>query len=161
MNGERLDPRFVTLQRVHGWLMFVTVMGMWGIASAAVWLVPGVPILIELLAAGAGVVLAPLLIWGATGWPATAYRHWSYRVDEAGIEIAAGVVFRRVVNVPRARVQHTDVEQGPLERRFGLGTLVVYTAGTQFARVTLPGLRHETALRIRDALLPGDRPDAL
>lgn len=61
--------------------------------------------------------------------------------------------------MPRSRVQHTDVSQDPIERGFGLGTLVIYTAGTDHARVDLSGLEQATALRIRDYLLP-DHKDA-
>jgi len=82
------------------------------------------------------------------------YRHASYRLDEQCLEIRRGVFWRTIVTVPRSRVQHTDVSQGPLERRLGLGTLVVYTAGTDHARVSLGGLEHARALRIREQLLP-------
>lgn len=88
--------------------------------------------------------------------PPLVYRHTSFRVDEAGIEIRRGVYWRRVINVPRSRVQHTDVSQGPLERRHGLGTLVVYTAGTDHARVALSGLDHGVALDLRGHLLPSE-----
>jgi membrane protein YdbS with pleckstrin-like domain len=90
-----------------------------------------------------------------------AYRHASYRVDELGIEIRRGVFWRTVVNVPRSRVQHTDVSQGPLERRYGLGTLAIYTAGTDHARVGLAGLEHGRALAIRSHLLPAGGGDAV
>jgi hypothetical protein len=82
-------------------------------------------------------------------------------VDAGGIEIREGVVWRAVTNVPRSRVQHTDVSQGPLERRFGIGTLVIHTAGTDSAVVSLRGLTHESALAIRDHLLPREEPDAV
>jgi membrane protein YdbS with pleckstrin-like domain len=59
-------------------------------------------------------------------------------VDARGLEIRRGVFWRSVVNVPRSRVQHTDVSQGPLERSYGLGTLIVYTAGTDHAQVNSP-----------------------
>ncbi len=62
------------------------------------------------------------------------------------------MLWQIVTHVPRSRVQHTDVSQGPLERRYGLGTLVVYTAGTNHARVALPGLAHEVARALRDEL---------
>jgi membrane protein YdbS with pleckstrin-like domain len=58
-------------------------------------------------------------------------------------------------------VQHTDVSQGPLERTYGLGTLAIFTAGTDHAQVSLHGLDHGTALRIRDHLLPGESTDAV
>jgi uncharacterized protein len=94
-------------------------------------------------------------------WPAIEYRHIAYRVDDDGIEIRSGVVWRSVANVPRSRVQHTDVAQGPLDRRYGLGRLIIYTAGTQHARVELPGLEHQTALTIRDHLLPRHTVDVV
>ena len=90
-----------------------------------------------------------------------AYRFTSYVVDDAGLEIARGVYWRTVTNIPRSRIQHTDVSQGPLERRHGLGTLVVYTAGTQHSEVKLPGLEFATAQRIRAHLLPRDEGDAV
>jgi hypothetical protein len=71
------------------------------------------------------------------------------------------VYWRDIVNIPRSRVQHTDVSQGPLERRYGLGTLVVYTAGTDHAKVSLSGLDHLIALRIREHFLPGAVGDAV
>ena len=60
--------------------------------------------------------------------------------------------------MPRSRIQHTDVSQGPYQRRFGLATLVVYTAGTEHASIAIEGLRHETALAFRDALLARGEP---
>jgi membrane protein YdbS with pleckstrin-like domain len=108
-----------------------------------------------------GVIIAPILIWLAAVWPRLAYRHYAYRIDESGIEIRSGALVRKVTTVPRSRVQHTDVSQGPIERRYGLGTVVVYTAGTQFARVSLPGLEHGVAVWTRDTLLPRDGVDAV
>ena len=68
--------------------------------------------------------------------------------------------WRSEISVPKSRVQHTDVSQGPLQRRFGLATLVLHTAGTQHAAVSLSGLSHEAALQIRDYLIEGGPDDA-
>jgi membrane protein YdbS with pleckstrin-like domain len=81
------------------------------------------------------------------------YRHVAYRVDDNGLEIRRGVVWRRILTVPRSRIQHTDVSQGPLERERGLATLVVHTAGTDYERIELDGLARPEALRLRDLLL--------
>ena len=155
-----LDPRYVPLQRLHA----VFVCGVLGVASfagmMALWIQSGRLLaglgLVPLWLAGIGAV-----VWHLRRWPAIAYRHVFYRVDDLGIEIRRGVYFREVINVPRSRVQHTDVSQGPLERRFGLGTLVIHTAGTSNSEVTLTGLEHALAGRIRDHLLPRDRDDAV
>jgi len=57
------------------------------------------------------------------------------------------------VAVPAARVQHVDVSQGPFERMFQLGKLVIHTAGTENASIEVPNLEHATALRLRDELI--------
>jgi membrane protein YdbS with pleckstrin-like domain len=151
---HRLDPRVILFQRIGGSIFTAVLAGASFLALLAAWVVNG-PTAAGLLAGGlpwaAGVAA---LAWHAHRWPAIDYRHASYRLDEQCLEIRRGVFWRTVVTVPRSRVQHTDVSQGPLERRLGLGTLVVYTAGTDHARVSLGGLEHARALRIREQLLP-------
>ena len=100
-------------------------------------------------------------IFWATWWPKVRYRHIRYRTDENGFTIRRGVLWRGVTSIPKARVQHTDVVQGPIQRRFGLGTLVIHTAGTQDASVSLSGLPYDKALRIRDFLIAGDERDGV
>src|SRR5688572_13694477 len=138
-----LDPRYVSLGRLNGaigtsFLGVVSCAGMLGLWIASGRLMTG------LLLVPLWLGLVGLIAWHLQRWPAISYRHASYRVDELGIEIRGGVVWRAITNVPRSRVQHTDVSQGPLERKFGLGTLVIHTAGTTHSRVTLEGLDHET-----------------
>jgi membrane protein YdbS with pleckstrin-like domain len=113
------------------------------------------------LALAVTIAAAGFLIWLPLRWPEITYRHRFYRVDLQGIEIRRGVIWRRTISIPKSRVQHTDVSQGPLQRRYGLGTLVIYTAGTNYARVELPGLSHVRAMRIRDHLLPSGGDDAV
>lgn len=158
---RRLDPRWVSLRRTAGWI-FAGVAGLGPLVPVGAMVLfapfPGwVDALLLLNWAG----LALFLVWNAWRWPAIEHRHASYRVDRQGIRIRRGVFWQREIDVPRSRVQHTDVSQGPLERGHGLGTLVVYTAGTAHAKVELPGLDHGLALAIRDHLLPGVGEDAL
>ena len=89
-------------------------------------------------------------------WPGVRYRNTSYRVDALGLTIRRGVLVRSEVSVPRTRVQHTDVNRGPVERAFGLATLVVYTAGTEHSSVLLGGLTEADAVAVRDFLIEGD-----
>jgi membrane protein YdbS with pleckstrin-like domain len=105
-----------------------------------------------LLLAAAAIALGLLL-----GWRYAALRHarTRFRLDAHGLEIHRGVWWRSRIRVPRSRVQHTDVHQGPLDRRWGLADLTVFTAGTEAAAIRLPGLPAERALALRDALLQG------
>ena len=151
-----LDPRFISLQRFLGWYWTAGV-SLAVVVSSVVVLGPRRWYWSLLLWA----VVTPLLAIYSYRWPEVEFRHIAYRVDDDGIEIRSGVFWRAVSNVPRSRVQHTDVAQGPLERKYGLGKLIIYTAGTQHSRVVLPGLEHQTALSIRDHLLPRQAVDVV
>lgn len=148
-----LDPRHVTVERISGWIAFGVISGPTFIGLLVANIFAPLSLDVRLGMAAAWLFVAGWLIWGAHVWPPIAHRYASYRVDNEGIEIKRGVVWRRIISIPRSRIQHTDVSQGPLERSYGLGTLVIYTAGTEHARVHLPGLDHRVALRIRDHLL--------
>lgn len=161
--GDRqLDPRFVPQQRLVGRLR-----------ALALSAITFVALLIPLIAADelapwarfalvAGWLIAMAgLAWFTEAWPARVHAHTRYRLDDDGLQIARGVYWRTVTHVPRSRVQHTDVSQGPLERGYGLGTLVIYTAGTDHAMVRLPGLAHETAVQLRDDLRWDHADDAV
>jgi len=157
---RRLDPRSVRLERATGWITWAAIsLGL--LVAQGILLATPAPGWVKLGVAGllGAVVLA--LAWTAHRWPEIHHRHVSYRVDELGIEIRQGVLWRGVTSVPRSRVQHTDVSQGPLERRYGLGKLSIFTAGTVHAQVDLGGLDHATALRIRDHLLPREGGDGV
>jgi membrane protein YdbS with pleckstrin-like domain len=158
--SRQLDPRWIAVQRVHSAIFLVILAAISFVAVLSVWAASGIFVLGFLLVP-LWLVLIGALAWHLQRWPAIAYRHTSYRVDDAGLEILQGVYWRTITNVPRSRIQHTDVSQGPLERRHGLGTLVVYTAGTQHSEVKLPGLEFTTAQRIRAHLLPRDQGDAV
>jgi uncharacterized protein len=104
------------------------------------------------LVAAAGVLLACVLGWL---WADAAFARTRYRLDATGLEIHRGVFWRTQTRVPRTRVQHTDINRGPIDRRLGLAALKVYTAGTRMASVDLDGVGDARALELRDALLAG------
>ena len=151
---HQLDPRVIPLERIAGGITTA------GLAAAsfigisfALLASDDMPSVLRMVLPVLWVVLVLFGAWHADVWPPRAYQHTFYRIDEQGVEIRKGVYWRIVINVPRSRVQHIDVSQGPIERRYGLGTLVIYTAGTDHAKVELSGLEHGRALRIREHLL--------
>lgn len=95
--------------------------------------------------------LALLPCWGLwLGLRRYRYTHW--RLDATGLGYRRGRLWQRDTRVPRTRVQHVDLKHGPLERRFGLATLVVHTAGTRDSAVAVAGLDAGDAARLRDTL---------
>ena len=85
------------------------------------------------------------------------YRRWKYsawKLDATGLQVRRGRWWQREVLVPRSRVQHLDIERGPIERNFGLATLVVHTAGSRVHALRQPGFADADAIALRDALVP-------
>ena len=152
-DGEEhpLAPEWVTVSRLSGliWAGILSVVAL-GVLSILLLAVDGfrLPTAIFLWALVTFGVATPALLW-----PPLAYRHRSYRFDDEGLLLRRGVIWRSQIAVPRSRIQHTDVSQGPLERSFGLATLTVHTAGNHYAAVSLPGIAHDEALAVRDFLL--------
>ena len=153
---RRLDARLVPCDRLGGGL-FLAALALAAILGL-VWLALGDGLAsrrLVFLAVLAAVILGGL---GLVTWihPPLKLRTSSWILTAEGLEIRSGVWFQHLRFVPRARVQHTDVERGPIERRFELATLVVHTAGHQDSEIRLEGLAHETAVAIRDHLLAGE-----
>ena len=101
--------------------------------------------------------LAPglVLLMGLVGvllLPVRRYRSWGYAEREDELHIRHGLWTRTQTAVPFGRVQHIDVAQGPVERRFGLARLILHTAGTRSAAIPLPGLLHDQAEAMRDRI---------
>jgi membrane protein YdbS with pleckstrin-like domain len=80
------------------------------------------------------------------------HRRVFWRLDSAGFAVRSGNWWRVDSRVPRSRVQHLDVKRGPVERSMGLATLVIYTAGTQMASVSVSLLDAHAAETLRDRL---------
>lgn len=80
------------------------------------------------------------------------HRRTLWKLDDDGFAVQRGRWWQTETRVPATRVQHLDLKRGPLERYFDLGTLVIHTAGTRHAAVTVPNLDLADAGRLRDRL---------
>jgi len=150
----RLDPAHVAVLRIRFALIAVAAtlvalaamrMGVLRAVAVPPLLLPGAVLLLGLA--------ATLLL------PVRRYRGWFYREGEDEIEIRRGRLIRVRTIVPFGRVQHIDVAQGPIQRPFGLATLILHTAGTQGASMSLPGLPHAEAEALRDRIRVKIRQD--
>lgn len=100
-----------------------------------------------------------LAIVGVVVTPRRIYDRLRYRLTDRLLQVVRGWLFHVDTIVPLVRVQHIDVTRGPLEKAFGVATLVVHTAGTHNSIVTLPGLSPERAAEIRDIIREHVRTD--
>lgn len=67
------------------------------------------------------------------------------------LTIASGILFRDVSTIPYGRIQSVKIDEGPVDRRFGLAQLTISTAAAG-STVTLPGLPQDEAERLRQLL---------
>ena len=80
------------------------------------------------------------------------YRSWRYEIRDDSIYLERGVLTRVRTVVPFVRIQHVDSSRSPVERAVGLGRVVVYTAGSRGADVSVPGLTPAAADDLRERL---------
>jgi membrane protein YdbS with pleckstrin-like domain len=125
------------------------------------WLIAIAPVLVAALVLEmrgtlpAGVIAAPVVLlaaWAVVRAPLRRYHARGYAMGSDRLRVVRGLVFRSDTVVPFGRVQHLDVHQGPLERAYGLATLVLHTAGNHNASVSLPGIAHDDALAMRETI---------
>ena len=137
-----LHPDFVKVTRI-GWAVGAMPLIIGALALEVAGLLPRGVFLVPVLALAAYMILAvPLRRYHARG----------YRLDDDRLRGVRGILFRSDTVVPFGRVQHIDVQQGPIERIYKLGTLVLHTAGNHNASVSLPGLAHADALAMRESI---------
>ena len=85
------------------------------------------------------VVVAPTLRW----------QRWRYEIREDEVDLQRGILWIARTLVPLARIQHVDTRSGPLQRRFGLATVVFYTAA---GANQIPELYAPVAATVRDRI---------
>ncbi|CAN5523861.1 hypothetical protein BH10ACT1_BH10ACT1_07130 [soil metagenome] len=141
-----LSPRVVLLWRVpYAIATLVLLVPALLIAVAATEVPSGIRVLLPLVVAGVGLACVVLL-------PPATYRRWRYAVTEDGVELRHGVLLRHESSIPHFRVQHIDVQQGPLDRWRGIVKLSISTASPA-TDATLPGIEPDRADELRARIL--------
>ena len=102
-----------------------------------------------------GIIAGPVLLIALAliiRIPSRRYGARGYHMGGDRLRVVRGLLFRSDTVVPFGRVQHIDVNQGPLERFFGIATLTLHTAGNHNASVSLPGLGEDLAREMRETI---------
>jgi membrane protein YdbS with pleckstrin-like domain len=103
------------------------------------------------------VVALAATLGAAAGWlyARAAFAHFGATLLEGeGVIVRKGVLWRTEVMVPISRLQHIDVNQGPLDRRWSMATLTLHTAGRHERGTRIEGLPVDVAHALRASLLP-------
>ena len=78
------------------------------------------------------------------------FKKRKYAVRDKDISYKSGIFFKSLTTVPFNRIQHIEIDQGPISRFFGLSSLNVFTAGDSSDDLEISGLSQEDALKIKE-----------
>jgi hypothetical protein len=147
---HRVDPGAPTLWRQSAWLFlgWLPILAGIMVGVATVWWV-GLSV---------AALIALLLFVLIRTFSERRYLRLSYALADDGLLLRTGVLWRSERFVPRLRVQHVDVVEGPLARRHGLAVLSLHTAGAHLESADISGLRAADAYALRDTLLRRAEP---
>lgn len=81
--------------------------------------------------------------------PGLRWRRWRYEIRDEEVDLQRGIFWISRTLVPLARIQHVDTQSGPLQRRFGLATVIFYTAA---GPNQIPELSAPVAAGVRDRI---------
>lgn len=96
----------------------------------------------------AGIIIVGSIVETAIT-PAWKYRYWRYEIREDEVDLQHGFVVKTRQLVPMTRIQHVDTRRSPLQQRFGLSSVVFFTAA---GSMEIPALSQEIAADVRNRI---------
>ena len=133
---QKCSERYTTLVRVY-----IIAAGVALTACAAMLVVVYGAIAIILPSVSAAAVL-----WAAVSLPEMYTSRLVYIRHRDWLMVQRGLLWHRSILLPRRQIQYVRLRRGPVERLFGLSSLVFMTSG---GRVRVCGLEPQDAERLR------------
>lgn len=101
------------------------------------------------------IILLAMVLWSLlTGFfiflAIKGYEFEGYAIRQKDILYKSGMFFRSTIIVPFNRVQHCEMEQGPIDRLFGLAEISLFTAGGSSSDLSIPGLTQKRANELKN-----------
>lgn len=98
--------------------------------------------------------LLPVLVAiPSLSWPFISVPRMGYSVRDKDIIFKSGVLWRTVTAIPYNRIQHVEKDSAPLDRRFDIANLKIFTAGGSGGDLKIDGLPADIAEQLRIYIL--------
>ena len=128
----------------------ITTVALLAIAAALIWLIPSMTASYGwIIVAAAALVIIVMYRWLLE----KNFPFLAYAVREKDVVSQRGWLTRTTKVAPYNRIQNCSVQSGPLERKYGLASLTIFTAGSDQADMKLVGLQQEEAEQLRHFIL--------
>jgi membrane protein YdbS with pleckstrin-like domain len=100
-----------------------------------------------------------IFITGFTFVAGTAsFKRKAYAVREKDLVYRTGWIFQKLHIIPFNRVQHCVVQSGPIERKFGLAGISIYTAASNIHDISIKGLKPDDAESLKTFIVQQIQP---
>lgn len=118
-------------------------------ASISIYLFAHLPLAVYSLIQVFIIVLFSFSLW----WRAKGVELTGFALREHDFVLKEGVLWRELTIVPFNRIQHIESHRSPIERKLGLTTIKLYTAGGSGDDLKLSGVEMHQAEQIKQYIL--------
>lgn len=148
--SEPISPKYRVINLVITTCIFTLILSAMTTAYLQTWnpLPEDLAFAFPFIMAGVGLLGTTIFVYH---WFADVLIRFTLR--EQDLVLHKGLVFKQVICQPILRIQHIDIERGPIQRMAGLATLQVYSAGGSAHTLAIPGLPVEQAETMRQFVL--------
>ena len=145
LDWERLHPLYARSIRI----LAIIILTIIAIAISALAFVPNIPLMPFVILYSLLVIITVITML----WPTYSVPRRGYVLRDKDILFRKGVIWRSETAVPFNRIQHVETSNTPLDRRFGLATLQIFTAGGSSGDLKINGLGNDIAEQLRVFIL--------
>lgn len=150
---QPIEPAYWKVLRLE-W--FLTVFFFLAAGGLAIFFIRSIQTtLVIALASGIWLLVSAISYWLIR----QSFRRKAYALREKDALYRTGWIVRYFRVCPFNRIQHCSVHAGPLERRYGLASISLYTAGSEGSDLKIPGLTEARAASIREFIMQKVRTD--
>jgi hypothetical protein len=119
------------------------------IGLAVLWYFKSDQPLLCIVASVANILLTVFIVF----YCKKSYNYTGYAVREKDFLFKEGIWWQSISIVPYSRVQHCEIDQGPIDRMFGLCSLQLFSAGGSSSDIEVDGLTQEQATAIKQYIM--------
>lgn len=138
-----ISKKYLTKTLLQTWGFMVVVLIGWGFLFYFEWSLSYI----------FGILLVILLWFVFLCWNVfKLQKNYGFALREKDILYRRGFFVHKITVVPFNRIQHVSTTRGILDKKLGIATLNIFTAGGSGSDIKIPGLEPELALRLKEAV---------
>jgi|SRR5688572_21407762 len=150
---QPIEPSYWKVLQLE-WL--ITAVIFLAIGGSAIFFIKAIQLpLVITIASGVWLLVSAVSYWLIH----QSFKRKAYALREKDALYRTGWIVRYLQVCPYNRIQHCSIHAGPLERRFGLASISLYTAGSEGSDLRIPGLTEASAASIREFIMQKVRAD--